>query len=129
MLSLGRKEKGIKDMIDLTKFKDISSKKFIVRHTEDDSGDHTLHEYAIVAVMPWGTRTICDCIDNPHDAEMFALAPSMIQEIIELREKVEKLEACISMASAKLMGENAQPANEPDRQPSSTLGSKEVSGN
>jgi len=116
-------------MIDLTKFKDITSKKFIVRHVEDDSGDHTLHSYDVVAVMAWGTRTICGCIDNPHDAEMFALAPSMIQEIIELREKVEKLETCISMASAKLMGENAQQANEPDQQPSSTNGSKENKGN
>jgi len=89
-------------MIDLTKFEGITSKKYLVRHTEDDSGDHTLHAYDVVAVMKWGTRTICECIDNPNDAIMFASAPLMVQEIIELREKVEKLEKCISMASSNL---------------------------
>jgi len=112
-------------MIDLTKFEGITSKEYIVRHTADDSGDYTSHEYAVLALMPWGTRTICGGIENPHDATMFASASLMIQEIIELREKVEKLEGCISMAKAKLMGENAQQANEPDQQPSVAVGSKE----
>lgn len=91
-------------MIDLSKFEGRTSDKYVVKHTTDDSGDYTNHYYTLIAVMCYGPRTIGGEFDNPHDAIMFASAPEMIAEIIELREKVAELEERITTASTRLAG-------------------------
>jgi hypothetical protein len=85
-------------MVDIEKLKERSSDKYVVRHTIDDSGDYESHYYAILAVKPYGQITICEDIENPYDALLFATAPDMIAEIKELRAKVVDLEKRITSA-------------------------------
>ena len=86
-------------MVDIESAKGRSSNKYVVKHTMDDSGDYTSHYYDVLAVMPYGPRTICEGLDNPYDAILFAMAPDMLSEIIELRGKVAELEQRITTAS------------------------------
>ena len=54
------------------------------------------------AVLGAFTRTICENIENPTDAYMFAESPKMIDEIIDLRSKVAQMESIINMISSNL---------------------------
>ncbi len=90
-------------MLDLSSFSGRTSNKYVVNKKTDDSGDRPFHYYDILAIMPYGERTICEGLDNPHDAQLFAMAPEMVGEIIELRNKVEELERCINAASTALV--------------------------
>jgi hypothetical protein len=78
-------------MIDLEQFRHRTSDKYVVRHITDDSGDRTLHLYDIVAIMPYGQRTVAEGMDNPHDAAMFAAVPELIYEVQSLRRRIEDL--------------------------------------
>jgi hypothetical protein len=94
-------------MIDLNKFDSRTSSEYLIRHDVDDTGDYSIHQYSIDAVIRGGllgcfTRNICESVENPADAYMFAAAPQMIDEIIELRAKVAKLEAIINLVSSNL---------------------------
>jgi len=91
-------------MVDIDSFKGRSSDKYIVKHIVDDSGDYESHYYSIIAIMPYGPRTVCEGMDNPYDALLFATAPDMIKEIVALRARLEEMEERISMASTYLSG-------------------------
>lgn len=51
-------------MLDLEQFRHRTSNKYVVRHVTDDSGDRTLHLYDVVAIMPYGQRTVAEGMDN-----------------------------------------------------------------
>lgn len=89
--------------IDVDKFNCRTSDCFVVKKITDDSGDYTQHSYSILAKMQWGDRTICEDIENPHDAMMFASAPQMIEEILSLRSKVAGLEMILERAKNSLV--------------------------
>jgi hypothetical protein len=79
-------------MVDLDYFNDITSDQFIVRTKTDESGDYKVYSYDIIAKTGFGQRVIVEGIENPHDAAMFAYAPDLIKEIIELRKKLAEFE-------------------------------------
>lgn len=89
-------------MINLDTLLGITSDKLVVRTRKDDSGDRTFYYYDVIAVKKYGDQVICRDLENPVDALMFALAPNMINEIKELRDKLEKLSEAVSNASTVL---------------------------
>ena len=80
------------EQMDLEQFCDRTSDNYIVKTVTDDSGDYTHYHHSIIAKMKWGDRTICEGVENPRDARMFASAPQMINEILWLRSRIANLE-------------------------------------
>lgn len=78
-------------MIDLEQFKNRTPGEMLIRKTTDDSGDYVVYHYDILAKFDWGHRCLCEGIENPYDAMLWAAAPDLIEELKAARAEIERL--------------------------------------
>ncbi len=52
------------------------------RECKDDAGDYERKTYDILNVFPWGSNIIAGDLDNPQHANLFCLAPELLENLI-----------------------------------------------
>jgi hypothetical protein len=67
---------------------------FKVRKCIDDSGDCERATYDILNCFDWGSNLITSDIDNPKHARLFAVAPEMLEALINCLLFHEKYDVC-----------------------------------
>lgn len=85
-------------MIDLSAFKNRTQGEMFIRKITDDSGDYVVHHYDILAKFDWGHRCLCEGIENPFDALLWASAPDLLRELEEARKEIKSLKEWIGKA-------------------------------